>query len=166
MKQRFFLLTLLFLCATLPLFAQFTPQGFNYQSIVRDGSGNPLTNQTVTLLFSIRSGAPNGPVAYSEKQALSTNEFGLVNLIIGQGGVPLLGDFNAINWGGGAKYLTVSVETTPNVFDEIGTSQLMSVPYALYAQNVANGGGTGSGDNWGAQTVQTNATLSGMGDLR
>ena len=163
MKQRFFLLTLLFLCATLPLFAQFTPQGFNYQSIVRDGSGNPLTNQTVTLLFSIRSGAPNGPVAYSEKQALSTNEFGLVNLIIGQGGVPLLGDFNAINWGGGAKYLTVSVETTPNVFDEIGTSQLMSVPYALYAQNVANGGGTGSGDNWGAQTVQTNATLSGMG---
>ncbi len=163
MKQRFFCLILFFVCASLSLFAQFTPQGFNYQSIVRDGSGNPLTNQTVTLLFSIRSGAPNGPVAYSEKQPLSTNEFGLVNVIIGQGGVPLLGDFNAINWGGGAKYLTVSVETTPNVFDEIGTSQLMSVPYALYAQNVANGGGPGSGDNWGSQTVQTNATLSGAG---
>ncbi|MCC6279260.1 MAG: tail fiber domain-containing protein [Saprospiraceae bacterium] len=163
MKQRFFYLTLIFLSATVSLYAQFTPQGFNYQSIIRDGGGNPLTNQTVTLLFSIRSGAPNGPVAYSEKQALSTNEFGLVNLIIGQGGVPLLGDFNSINWGGGAKFLTVSVETTPNVFDEIGTSQLMSVPYALYAQNVANGGSGGNGDNWGSQTVQTNATLTGAG---
>ncbi len=163
MKQRLIYFVLFFVCATLSLSAQFTPQGFNYQSIVRDADGDPLTNQTVTLLFSLRSGAPNGPVAYSEKQAVSTNEFGLVNLIIGQGGVPLLGDFNAINWGGGAKYLTVSVETTPNVFDEIGTTQLMSVPYALYAQNAANGGGTGSGDNWGAQTVQTNTTLSGAG---
>lgn len=163
MKQRLIYLVLFFLCATLTVSAQFTPQGFNYQSIVRDADGDPLTNQTVSLLFSVRSGAPNGPVAYSEKQAVSTNEFGLVNLIIGQGGVPLLGDFNAINWGGGAKYLTVSVETSPNVFDEIGTTQLMSVPYALYAQNAANGGGTGGGDNWGAQTVQTNPTLSGAG---
>lgn len=162
MRQRLCCLTLLFFCFALSLSAQFTPQGFNYQSIIRDDSGNPLANQTITLLFSVRSGASNGPVAYSEKQSLSTNEFGLVNLVIGQGGTPLIGDFNAINWGGGAKFLTVSVESTPNVFNEIGTSELMSVPYALYAQNVANGGST-PGDNWGSQTVQTNPTLSGVG---
>ncbi|HOY04131.1 MAG TPA: tail fiber domain-containing protein [Saprospiraceae bacterium] len=162
MKQRLLFLTLFFLCFALSVSAQFTPQGFNYQSIIRDGSGNPVTNQTVVMLFSVRSGAPNGPVAYSEKQTVSTNEFGLINLIIGQGGEPLLGDFTGINWGGGAKYLTVSVETTPNVFNEVGTTQLMSVPYALYAQNSANGG-SGSGDNWGSQTVQTNPTLTGVG---
>ncbi|MEO6760126.1 MAG: hypothetical protein ABIO24_11785, partial [Saprospiraceae bacterium] len=161
MKNRFLLL-LLGLCFSGTLLAQFTPQGFNYQSIVRDGSGTALSNQTVTLLFVIRSGAANGPVAYSEKQVSSTNQYGLVNLVIGQGGTPLQGDFGSINWGGGAKFLTVSVETSPSVFDELGSSQLMSVPYALYAQNSANGGGGGS-DNWGTQTVLTNNSLNGNG---
>lgn len=142
--------------------AQFTPQGFNYQSIVRTAGGAPLTNQTVALLFTIRGGAPNGPVTYSEKQVGSTNEFGLINLVIGKG-TPLQGTFNAINWGGGAKFLTVSLETSPNVFDELGSSELLSVPYALYAQTSANGGSGGTGDNWGTQTIQTNTTLSGNG---
>ena len=137
--------------------AQFTPQGFNYQCIVRDNTGATLNNQTVSLLFTIRSGAPNGPVAYSEMQATSTNAYGLINLIVGQG-TALQGAFNTINWGGSAKYLTVSVETSPNVFDELGTSQLMSVPYALYSQNAGNGA-----DNWGTQTVQASPALSGNG---
>ncbi len=161
MKNRFLLL-LLALCFSASLFAQFTPQGFNYQSLVRDNGGSALMNQTVTLLFVIRSGAANGPVAYSEKQVTSTNQYGLVNLVIGQGGTPLQGDFSTINWGGGAKFLTVSVETSPNMFDELGASQLMSVPYALYAQSSGSGGGGGN-DNWGTQTVQTNTTLSGNG---
>ncbi len=161
MKHRLLFLFLT-LIASFPLFAQNAPQGFNYQSIVRDPNGDPLFNQTVTLLFSIRSGAPNGPVAYSEKQVVSTNEFGLVNLVVGQGGTPLQGNFTTINWGAGAKYLTVALETSPNVFDELGSSQLMSVPYALFAQTAANGG-SGGGDNWGSQTVQTGPALSGNG---
>ncbi len=161
MKNRLLFL-LLALCFSGSLFAQFTPQGFNYQCIVRDNNGTALMNQTVTLLFLIRSGAANGPVAYSEKQVISTNQYGLVNLVIGQGGIPVLGDFTTINWGGGAKFLTVSVETSPNMFNELGSSQLMSVPYAMYAQNSGNGTGGGS-DNWGIQTAQTNGTLSGNG---
>ncbi|MBK6930799.1 MAG: hypothetical protein IPH12_07930 [Saprospirales bacterium] len=158
MTNRHLLLTSLFiLLFAWRATAQFTPQGFNYQCIVRDNSGATLNNQTVTLLFTVRSGAPNGPVAYSEKQTTSTNEYGLINLIIGQG-APLQGAFNSISWGNGAKFLTVSVETSPNVFDELGSSQLMSVPYALYAQNTAN-----SGDNWGTQVVQTSPPLSGAG---
>ncbi len=137
--------------------AQFTPQGFSYQCIVRDNTGASLNNQTISLLFTIRSGAPNGPVSYSEMQSASTNEFGLVNLVVGQG-TPLQGAFNTINWGGAAKFLTVSVETSPNVFDELGTTQMMSVPYALYALKSAD-----AGDNWGTQTVQTSPTLSGSG---
>src|SRR5262245_8801780 len=79
MKQRLSLLFLLFaICSLFSLSAQTVPQGISYQSLVRDAAGNALANQTVTLLFSVRSGAPNGPVAYSEKQTLSTNEFGLV----------------------------------------------------------------------------------------
>ncbi len=153
---------LVFCCFTLLVnwraAAQFTPQGFNYQCIVRDGTGASLNNQTVNLLFTIRNGAPNGPVAYSEKQNSATNEFGLVNLVIGQG-TPLQGVFNTINWGNGAKFLTVSLETAPNVFDELGSTQLMSVPYALYSQTAANGGG----DNWGTQAVKTAPALSGDG---
>jgi hypothetical protein len=163
MRQRLSLLLFFALCAISPLAAQFVPQGLNYQSIVRNAAGTPLENQTISMLLTIRSGAPNGPAAYSERHTASTNEFGLVNLVIGQGS-PLPGmDFATINWGGGSKFLTVSIETSPNVFDELGSSQLLSVPYALYAQNAANGGGGGSGDNWGSQNAQTNATLTGNG---
>jgi len=163
MKHRLFLL-LFTLCAALPLMAQFTPQGFNYQSVVRDNqTGLPLTSKTLTLLFTVRSGASNGQTAYSEKHTASTNEYGLVNLIVGQG-TPLFGTFDGINWGGGAKYLNVSVQdpNDPTVFNELGSSQLMSVPYALYAKESANGGGGGS-DNWGNQTAFVGPTLTGNG---
>ncbi len=162
MKNRLLFLLLAFGISG-SMLAQSVPQGFNYQSIVRDNStGMPLANQTVTLLFLLRSGAPNGPVAYSEKQVISTNQFGLVNLVIGQG-VPVSGEFSTINWGGGAKYLSVSVETSPNQFQDLGSSQLMSVPYALYSQTSGSGSGSGGSDNWGTQTVQTTPVLAGNG---
>ncbi|MBC7774383.1 MAG: tail fiber domain-containing protein, partial [Phycisphaerae bacterium] len=68
--------------------------------------------------------------------------------------------FASINWSAGSKFLTVLLESSPNVFDEIGNSELLSVPYALYAQN---GGGGGSADNWGTQTAFTNNGLTGNG---
>jgi hypothetical protein len=159
------LLPLLFvLMAAIPAMAQVVPHGFSYQMVVRDpASGTVLANQTVKLFFSIRSGALNGPSVYSETQTVSTNEFGLINLVIGQGTV-VSGDFSTINWGGGAKFLDVLAESTPGAgFDEVATTQLMSVPYALYAENVANPGSGGGNDNWGAQTAQTNTTLTGNG---
>lgn len=156
-----FLLSILLVAATFAnLTAQGVPQGINYQCIVRNNqTGDPIINQTVTLLFSIRNGSPNGTVDYQEKHVGSTNEFGLVNLIIGRGQAQV-NTFSAINWSQGSKFLTVLIETSPNVFDEIGNSELLSVPYALYAQN---GGGGGSGDNWGSQTAFTNNGLTGNG---
>ena len=156
-RYLFLLLLSLGLFWTSNAVAQNVPQGFNYQCIVRDNTGAPINNQTVTLLFTIRNNAPNGPIAYSEMQTVSTNGFGLINLTIGSG-TPLQGNFANINWAVGSKFLTVSIETTPGVFDEIGTSQLLSVPYALYALQAANGN-----DNWGTQTVQTTSVLSGNG---
>lgn len=160
MKQRF-LLSLLFLVAVaFSVAAQSVPQGINYQCIVRNNqTGDPVTNQTVTILFSVRNGTPNGPVDYQEKHVGSTNDFGLVNLIIGRGQAQV-NTFQGINWGAGSKFLTVLLETSPNVFDEIGNSELLSVPFALYAQN---GGGGGGNDNWGTQTAFTNNGLTGNG---
>jgi hypothetical protein len=162
MRQRLSLLVLFILCAIGPLSAQFAPQMFNYQSIIRNSSGAPIVNQNVTLLFSIRSGAPNGPIAYTEKQSGTTNQFGIVNMKVGAGTPLSSTNFSNINWGGGSKYLTVAIESTPGSFEDLGSSELLSVPYALYAQNSANGG-TGGGDNWGNQSVTPNATLSGNG---
>ena len=121
-------------------------------------TGDPINKQTVTILFAIRNGSPTGSVDYQEKHVSATNDFGLVNLIIGRG-QPQVSTFAGINWAGGSKFLTVLLETSPNVFDEIGTSELLSVPFALYAQN----GGGGSGDNWGSQTAFTNNGLTGNG---
>ncbi len=163
MKLRLSFALFLALCCAFSSLAQTAPQGFNYQSMVRNATGQPLVNQTVTLLFSVRGGATNGPIVYSERHTVPTNDFGLVNLVIGQNGTPLLGTFESINWGGGAKFLTVALETAPNVFDELGSAELMSVPYALYAQTSGSGGGGGTGDNWGTQTVQTSPALGGAG---
>ncbi|MBK8554796.1 MAG: tail fiber domain-containing protein [Lewinellaceae bacterium] len=164
MKQKPYLLLLLLLTSTIALMAQNAPQGFNYQAIVRDNGGTPLANQTVSLLFAIRSGAPNAPVSYSEKQVVATNDYGLVNLVVGQGGTVIQGTFAGINWGNSAKYLSIALEVTTNVFDDLGTTQLLSVPYALYAQSAANGGG-GGGDNWGTQTVVAGPELDGAGTI-
>ena len=152
MKKIFFLFVFAILANLLSAQA---PQGFNYQCIVRDAVNAPVANQGVTLLFSVRQGDPSGSVVYTETHSTNTNDFGLVNLIVGQG-TPTSGSFNSIDWGGGAKYLKVFVQNGATL-TELGTTQLMSVPYALFAQKAP-------GDNWGSQAVQTNATLTGNGN--
>ncbi len=125
------------LCLTLAVFvfyaadlaAQTVPQGINYQTIVRNSNSQPLVNQNVTMLFSIKD---NNSIVYQERQVSTTSSIGLVNFVIGQG-VVQQGNFQNINWGSDPKTLTIALETTPNVFEELGTMQLLSVPYALYA---------------------------------
>ena len=132
---RFSIMVLALLFCLKPLFGQ-APQGFNYQCIVRDAANAPVTNQTVSLLFSLRNGDPAGPVEYAESHTVNTNDFGLINLLVGQG-TPSTGTFNTINWASGSKYLKVFV-LNGAVATELGTTQLMSVPYALFS---GNGGG-------------------------
>lgn len=161
MKKHILLTLLAGLIAVTASFSQGAPQGFNYQSVIRNSAGDPLANQTVSLVFTIRSGSSTGTLVYYEKHNTSTNEFGIVNLVIGRG-TPLLGTFSAIDWSSGPKFLEVSIETLPGIYDVLGSSELLSVPYALYAQNSGSGGGGGA-DNWGSQTAFTDNTLKGNG---
>ena len=62
-----------------------TPNGFNYQAVVRDSNGDPKANQNVVILFTIKQGAANGATVYSEEHNSQTNDGGLVSLIIGAG---------------------------------------------------------------------------------
>ena len=109
------------------------PEAFNYQAIVRDG-GDVLSNQAVSYRFSIIKGALPGTIVYSEHHSVTTNQFGLVNLVIGNG-TDKTGDFSDIDWGEDSHYLKVEVDPTGGTtYLDIGTIQLLSVPYAIYSK--------------------------------
>jgi hypothetical protein len=139
------------------VFAQ-APQSFRYQAVARDNSGNILANELVSFRISILSGSISGSAVYSETHTgLSTNTFGLVELQIGKG-TPVTGTFSAINWGNNSYFVKVEMDPAGgSAFQTLSTSQLLSVPYALHAKTVE------TGDNWGSQMVNTDATLTGSG---
>ena len=134
------LIHLLLLLLPLAGYAQ-SPKGFNYQAALRDNSGELIADRPVTLYFQILSGSANGQVVYGERHTTTTTAFGLVNLVVGQG-TPTSGTLGNVNWGDGSKYLKIEVEVGNNGNRiSMGSAQLMSVPYALYAEN---GGGQGT----------------------
>ncbi|MCX6301428.1 MAG: hypothetical protein NTW82_04530 [Bacteroidia bacterium] len=110
------------------------PESFNYQVVVRDGSTNsPLTDQNVSFRMSILKGNSSGESQYSELHSANTGTLGIVNLVIGNG-TDKTGDITTIDWGADTYYLKVEVDKTGGEsFFEMGTTQLLSVPYALYA---------------------------------
>jgi uncharacterized protein (TIGR02145 family) len=119
---------------SLSILAQ-TPQSFRYQAVARDNSGNVLANQVVSFQISILSGSVSGAVAYSETHVgLSTNAFGLVELEIGNG-TPVSDTFSAIDWGINNYFVKVEMDPAGgSTYQVLSTSQLLSVPYALYAK--------------------------------
>lgn len=126
-----FLIALLFSLAS---FAQ-APQSFNYQAVVRDNSGTIIPNHAVSFKFVIHQGSASGPVAYSETQPGTTDAFGGVAFAIGAG-TPVTGSFAAINWSTGVYYNEVLLDPAGgSAYQSMGAAQLLSVPYALYAQN-------------------------------
>jgi uncharacterized protein (TIGR02145 family) len=110
-----------------------SPQGIPYQAVIRNPDGTVLTSSAVNLTFMIHDGNANGTVVYQESHALTSNAQGLVSCVVGNGDVSQ-GNFNSINWGNGAKFLHVMLGST-----DLGTQQMLSVPYALYAANTAVG---------------------------
>jgi hypothetical protein len=121
----FLIVTLIILCQK-QVFSQ-SPSAFNYQAVLRDVSGNIRTNASVTLRIDLLQGSATGFTVYAESFSANTNAFGLINIQVGKGAV-ISGTFSTINWAGGPYFIKVSVDGI-----EMGTSQLMSVPYALYA---------------------------------
>lgn len=112
------------------------PQLFNYQAVVRNAAGQAVAQGTpVSFRFSIHNNTPTGAVVFTETQDTVTGQFGLVNLHIGKSN-----NLPTVNWGNGAKYLQVEMDlNNQGSYTDMGTSQLISVPYALYAANSAPG---------------------------
>ena len=133
MKKLFTLLATVTL--SVMLFAQ-APQSFSYQTVIRDASWQVLSNQTISLEISIIEDALNGTAIYTEFLQATTNELGLVNLSIGVvGGQVTSGSWSNIDWGNHTYFIQVAVDVTGGVnYIVMGTTQLRSVPYALYAE--------------------------------
>jgi hypothetical protein len=155
--KKFFLLSILCVYG-LFIHAQ-VPQAFKYQGVARNSTGNVLSNQPLTVRLSFHDLTPTGTIVYQETHAVTTNSFGLFNVDAGQGSVTG-GTFTAINWATGNKYLEQEVDFGTG-FLNMGTSQLLSVPYALYAAS-GNPGPAGSPGANGLNTlVKTTAEPSG-----
>jgi len=120
-------LALLFLgiIASFIISAQNT-DNFNYQAVIRDANGSPKANTNVTIAIDIVQGTVSGIVVFNETHTTTTNAFGLVNLKIGSLNPA---DFSTINWANSPFFLKISVDGI-----EMGTNQLISVPYALHAK--------------------------------
>lgn len=121
------------------VFAQ-TPQVFKYQAVARNATGALITNQAVSLQISILQGSAGGSSVYTETHAITSNAYGLVNLEIGNGSA-ISGTFANIDWATGPYFVQVEMdETGGTTYQLIGTFQLLSVPYALYAESSGSSG--------------------------
>lgn len=124
------------------------PQGISYQSVLRNAQGQVVANATVAVRFTIHNASPTGASVFQEVQTATTNQFGLFTLTIGH-----VGSLSAVDWAHSTKYLQVEVDPSGgSSYTDMGTSQLMSVPYALYAANSPAGatGPTGAAGAAGA----------------
>ena len=110
------------------------PQSIPYQAVVRNTDGSTMANAAVTITFKIHDNSAAGTVVYEETHATTTNAQGLVSLNVG-GGTAMTGTFSGIQWGNGSKFLHVLMNAGGGLVD-LGTQQMMSVPYALYADDI------------------------------
>lgn len=111
-----------------------SPESFNYQAVVRNNAGVPVSNQSVNIRMRILQGSASGTSVYSETHSVTTTAQGLINLQIGNG--TGTDDFGSINWSAGPYWLECAADITGGSnFIVIGTSQILSVPYALHSRS-------------------------------
>lgn len=151
-------------------FAQTVPQGINYQAIARDATGIELTNQALTIQLSVIADSSTGSIIWQETDAVNTNDFGLFNTIIGKGISTTVGSsltFSDIDWGSTSHYIKVELDLGTGYMN-MGTSELMSVPYALSAgtseDNLWHDDGAGNISNDNIGTVNIEAPQVNIGD--
>jgi len=144
MKNLFAILATVILTASVFLPRQASaqsPQKMGYQAVIRDATNNLITSHVVGMQVSILQGSGTGTEVYKEiyNPNPQTNANGLVTVEIG-GGIPITGTFASINWSNGTYF--IKTETDPaggTNFTITGISQILSVPYAYYAQKAGNG---------------------------
>lgn len=122
------------LCAVM---VQAQPMLFHYQGVARNASGQAMANQNISLRLSIIDGTATGTAQYVETQSVTTNQFGLFTVQIG-GGTTVTGTMNAVTWSSGNKYIKVEMDAAGGTsYTDLGTTQLLSVPYAVQAGNAS-----------------------------
>ena len=125
-------LTLFLLFLSLCIYGQ-SPEKMSYQAVIRDASNTLVTNQSIGMQISILQTTITGTTVYAETHTVTTNLNGLVSLEIGTGSTS--DNFSAIDWSAGPYFIKTETDPTGGTMYTItGTSQLMSVPYALYAK--------------------------------
>ena len=116
--------TLIVLLSTFGVLYAQSPTSINYQAVLRNSDGDLIKSQSISLRLSILKGSATGSAVYTETHSTSTNEFGMVNLQIGNGSS---GDqFNSIQWGSDGHYLKVEL-------DESGGNNYKNLPVSLSA---------------------------------
>jgi uncharacterized protein (TIGR02145 family) len=131
----------IFLCLAIASLTQLqaqTPQGFNYQATVRNSAGDLVVNSNVYFKFNVIQGSQTAVPVFVETHYVPTDDLGQVTLIIGEG-TANTGVFSEIDWSLGSYNLGIELSINgPNDYVAMGTTQLLSVPYALYAANSGN----------------------------
>jgi len=158
--KKFTLLFALLLAATCN-FAQ-APQAFNYQAVIRDAAGNLLVNQAIGLKIALLQDSAVGQEIYTETHSITTDLSGRVDLQIGAGTV-VTGQFDTIAWASGPYYLQLAVDLAGGInYTVMGTTQMLSVPYALYAEEGSGWEKTDEGIGFtnGKVRIETNDTLA------
>ncbi len=138
------------------------PQKFNYQGIARNAAGNAIANQALGLKITILDGTT---AQYVETHTATTNNFGLYTVEIG-GGTVVSGTMAAVTWASGTKNIKVAIDPAGGTnYTDVGTSQLLSVPYALHAATSAGGGGANINGTTNKLMKFTGATTGGNSQI-
>ena len=146
--KKFYAILCLAIASLTQLHAQ-APQGFNYQATVRNSSGDLIVNTNVYFKFNVIQGSLTAVPIFTETHYVPTDDLGQVNLVIGQG-TANTGAFSELDWSLGSYYLGIELDTdTGNGYVAMGTTQLLSVPYAMYAESSGSSTGFPSGGTEG-----------------
>jgi len=130
-------LLLIFLLTTISIFAQ-SPEKMSYQAVLRDAGGTLVSSQSVGMQISILAGSDAGTAVYVERQTATTNINGLVSIEVGSG--TSSDDFSLIDWASNTYFIKTETDPLGGInYTVMGTSALLSVPYALQATNSDNG---------------------------
>ncbi|MBP6557292.1 MAG: DUF1566 domain-containing protein [Flavobacterium sp.] len=128
------LLLVILLCSVSNIYAQ-VPQKMSYQAVVRNTDNALISQGAVGVRISILQGSANGVSVYTETHSTTTNTNGLISIVIGDGNV-VSGSLSAVNWAAGNFYIKSEIDATGGSNYTIeGSSQLLSVPYALFSAN-------------------------------
>ncbi|WP_289160343.1 hypothetical protein [uncultured Parabacteroides sp.] len=153
MKTLFLLLVNLLFTSVMVLEAQDNmPQAISYQAVARDAQGRVIVEKRIGIQVEILKGSTTGTVVFSETHSLTSSKTGTVNLLIGQG-IRKTGTFSSVDWGTDTYYLQLSMDLNGGSnYEKVSTTQMLPVPYALYAAKagVAENGGSGNTDNMNA----------------